>query len=157
MRPWKATPCAPEHLLQLVARNGHQGDVDRVGRLLERQRYELADHARTLWMGSIPVGALGVVEAPLGGNAEAWAVLSEEIAKHPVSIVREARALIAEAWRVLPALHRLQALCAKDDGIAYRFLGACGFQDEAVLHRFGPRGEDMVMFAMFGPPQRRGH
>lgn len=133
---------------------GHRGiSIDRVIALLEARREELGEQARTIWHDTTPVGAYGVVTIS-PGVAEAWSLLTEGAVHLPIKLVREVRAAIREAWRVLP-IHRMQALCLRDDWISYRWLGGLGFHDEGIQRARGPRGEDMVMFGMWEKPAER--
>ena len=138
------TPCQPEHLRQIAAQPSQVRAIATFAAVLERQRAELEKTAWTLWSGSHPVGAMGLV-CVFPGLYEAWAYLSSQAILQPVALARTARSGLAEASRTL-AWRRMQAFCLAEDTGGYAWLGFLGFRFEGVLRRYGPGAEDMAIF-----------
>ena len=79
------------------------------------------------------------------GVAEIWAVFSPAAKKYPGTLMA-AKSLMKSAWRM--GYDRIQAAldpvgCPE----AIRFDEKLGFSQEGILRRYGPHGEDRIMYA----------
>ncbi len=79
-------------------------------------------------------------------RGEAWTLLSSLFYKYPKTVFRLVRDNLN---RIIQEhdLRRVQALVKPDFITARNFMMHLGFQNEGLLKAFGPRGEDLLMFA----------
>ena len=82
----------------------------------------------------------------LGWNrAEAWTLLSSVFTKHYRTCFREIKKrlslLIEESF-----IRRVQATAVPHYEEGIRFLEHLGFEQEGLLRKYGPNGEDLIMF-----------
>lgn len=78
------------------------------------------------------------------GIGTLWALVSPDIQRHAVRLDRALQRLIE-----IPNLRRIEAAAEKDFARACRWLEHLGFVNEGPLHRYGPKGEDLVRYARF--------
>ncbi len=98
----------------------------------------------TLLCDGVPVACGGVI---LIGwqRGEAWLLLSTLFYRHVKECYRLIKQKIMEIQRA-HALRRIQALVSPDLEKAQRLMEHLGFANEGLLKRYGPRGEDLLMF-----------
>lgn len=73
---------------------------------------------------------------------EGWSILSEDIKKIPVTVVRIARIAI----RTLKA-RRIQMTTRFDLECGKRWARLLGFEQEGILRKYGPDGADHILYA----------
>lgn len=105
---------------------------------------EATEAAFSGFHGAVFLGCAGV--APMwAGVAEAWMLLTPKIEPFKLSMHRVCKRGLEraiEAYR----LHRVQATVAERDVRARRWIEVLGFQNEAILRSYGPRGEDYILY-----------
>lgn len=86
----------------------------------------------------------GVVS--LGWNrGEAWMLLSQLFYKYPKTCFKECKRVVD---RMMPGFKRIQATIFLDGPKTnYDFLKRLGFVEEGILKAYGPKNEDVIMFA----------
>lgn len=91
-----------------------------------RRAVRASPYCRTALVDGKPVAMWGVKETLLSDCAVVWLVLSQEIARLPTAIVREAR---AELDRVMQTRREIAITVLPDDDAAIRFAVYLGFHD----------------------------
>jgi hypothetical protein len=94
--------------------------------------------------------AMGIV-APYPGFGEAWCVAGPEIRgnrAHTLYFVRTSKRVILGVARDM-GLRRLQATVDATWKEGQKYVEALGFRPEATLRKYGPAGQDVIMYAMF--------
>lgn len=79
------------------------------------------------------------------GAGEIWMVTGEGFERTAKTVLQQQRRLARDFYKAL-GLHRLHILVDSDRKDARRWAEALGFQFEARLKKYGPRGEDRDMF-----------
>lgn len=87
------------------------------------------------------LGCAGIYELFAGKHGLAWAVLAEGIGAAHLAISRFARARIAES-----GLNRIEAMANACDGAACRWPMLLGMEAAAVLRKWGPDEETLLLF-----------
>ena len=77
------------------------------------------------------------------GVGEAWAVFSPDAGNHPHMWVLAKQ--VMTGWKQI--YHRLQAALDVNYPQAIRFDERLGFKPEGLMRRYGPHGEDRIMYA----------
>ena len=81
------------------------------------------------------------------GVAEAWAHLSEESLKHPITLWRAVKGFLAEGIERY-SLWRVQAVVDSGHEAGHRFIQRLGFQYEGVMRGYGPTRRDHALYAL---------
>lgn len=101
----------------------------------------------TAFCGGEFLAAAGVV-IPYPGMGEAWAIASNLVWSHKVyfhrTVARVLDQIIADF-----KLRRVQAMVRANFDTSHGWVQRLGFEKEAVLHQYGIKGEDMVVYARF--------
>ena len=93
------------------------------------------------------VAAAGII-VPWIGLGEAWAIAGPLVQTHKTFFHRTIKDYLFTMARQMK-LRRLQAMVRAEYEHSHRWVQALGFVRECVLHRYGIKGEDMVMYVMF--------
>jgi len=80
------------------------------------------------------------------GNAEAWMLRDRHVGTHGVSVARIARQYFDEVGTAM-ALHRCQVSVQVSFSSAVRFAEWLKFEEEGVMRRYGPTGDDYYLMA----------
>jgi hypothetical protein len=97
--------------------------------------------ALTLIVNGNPVACIGIAVQEWN-KAEAWALFAEGFEKYKLSIYRKIKESIIEAFK--QNIIRIQATI---DPINMRWIESLGFEYEGRLRKFGPSGEDYLMYS----------
>ena len=129
-----------EHAVAILA--GHD-DPDR----WEEQARIIEDSGKalTIFIDDEPAMCIGIIDI-WEGLGEVWIVVSNEIARRPVSIARGMRELLAEYFKY-GGYRRIQSNVRADWNTARRFAKFVGMEEEGSMPNFGPDGADYVRFA----------
>lgn len=101
--------------------------------------------AYTLIIDDQVVGCAGVIL--LGWNrGEAWTLFSSLLYRYKLTVIKSIRTYLERIARA-HKLKRIQAQVRSDFREGMRFMEFMGFESEGVLKAFGPRGEDIIMYA----------
>jgi len=93
------------------------------------------------------LAAAGVV-IPYAGMGEGWVIAGHLVRSHVRyfhTTVLQILDQIANEFK----LHRVQAMVRADFAASHRWMTHLGFEKEAVLKRYGIKGEDMTMYTRF--------
>ncbi len=133
----KILPFAPEHL-EMFDLGGTEAKAQ-VARAAEAGEFASA---------FTPQGMLGLggVVPILPGVAEAWLAAAPLARRYPLALTQAAARFLDRAV-ARHRLRRLQAAVLAGHPTAHRWIGLLGFEKEAVLRRFGPAGQDFVLYA----------
>lgn len=112
-----------------------------------RRAFRSSSHCRTALVDGRPAAMWGVIGTLLGDSAYVWLVLSKQIRRMPVAIVREAKAELA---RVMENRSEVKATVLPDDVEAVRFAGFLGFRPEGRL----PIGDSFATLVSYHPEAR---
>jgi len=89
------------------------------------------------------LGAYGYIEM-WPGVARIWALFSETLLTHYwVSLSKNVRILVLED----STYHRIEATCHHNDKSGAVFLEWLGFQQEGLMRKYGPTGENFYLYA----------
>lgn len=77
-------------------------------------------------------------------SGEAWVVLQD---KSYIGSFRKVKEIL---FFLLGIFSRIQAVVDKNTPESIRFVEHLGFEREGELRRYGPHGEDMIMYAIMG-------
>ncbi len=78
------------------------------------------------------------------GSGEIWALISDEVSKHPIAFGRKAKILL-ERFAKQHKMRRLQMVVRRGFKDAFDFAIFLGFQPEGTLRKYGPEGDDYYM------------
>jgi len=81
-------------------------------------------YCRTALSEGVPIAMWGIHGAIMASEAEVWLVLSDDAARIPISVVREARASLKE---ILASYARVTTVVIPDDEASVRFALYLGF------------------------------
>lgn len=109
------------------------------------QAFRQSFYCRTALIDGKPVAMWGVASTLLNEYAEVWLVLSHEIGRMPLAIVREAR---AELSRVTEDYSHLEATILPEDEASIRFAQFLGFVDDEERI---PIGDSYVLRMSYQP------
>lgn len=126
--------------------SGDEGAVSRVRDMLSNENvfsYTLKSEGNVLAILGITVGWAGV--------GEVWSVMTDKVSLCPVAFARSARHLLHNVISDLD-LDRAHvfARCGFPDTI--KWLEFLGFTKEATLEKFGPEGDDYLIYKLI--PER---
>ncbi len=93
--------------------------------------------------GMLAIGGLVIIAR---GVAEVWLAPSQLARRYPLALTQAAGRFLDQAWRELK-LHRLQAGVLAQNRRACRWIELLGFAREGVMRKFGPQGQDFVLYA----------
>lgn len=93
------------------------------------------------------VAAAGIV-VPYRGLGEGWAIAGPLVYSHKVFFHRTVSRVMDDLARDLK-LVRLQAMVREQFTTSHGWVQRLGFERECVLHKFGIKGENMVVYARF--------
>ena len=82
---------------------------------------------------------------PWAGNLEVWTLMSKNVDKHAVSIVKSLRAMIDEYVEKLKAV-RVQSVCPATLPNRDRWFKSLKLDPVALLRKYGPNGADYYMY-----------
>ncbi len=89
------------------------------------------------------IGAYGYIDM-WNGVVRIWALFSEELLTHYwMSLSKNARKLLFDD----KDFHRVEATCHRDDKTGALFLEWLGFEQEGLMKKYGPTGEDFYLYA----------
>lgn len=94
------------------------------------------------WAQGRCLGAAGI-NRPWKGRGEAWTLLSEGAAPYLLPIVRKMRQVINEQTDLV----RVDMMVRPGNKQGAQFARLLGFKKEAVLRRYHPSGDDLIVFA----------
>ena len=93
----------------------------------------------------ICIGAYGIVEM-WPGVARAWALFSEKLlSRHPILLALHVKRDLKRADA--RGLHRIEATTGAEHDTACAFLMRLGFNQECLMRRYTPTGEDSYLYA----------
>lgn len=145
IRKLKIVPFEAEHLLQMKIRNEESEPFD------GKDFYEIAKQSdRELSFTFIDsedsyiAFCLGVKKL-WNGVGEAWSLCNEGIHKYIRELLYYSRLYIDKAFNDY-GFHRLQAHVRADWIKSIMFDEKLGFVEEAFLEKYGPNGEDYILF-----------
>lgn len=93
------------------------------------------------------LAAAGVV-IPYPGMGEAWAIASNMVRYHKTYFHRTVQRVLDQIIADFK-LRRVQAMVRSDFDTSHAWVQRLGFEKEAVLHKYGIKGEDMTVYARF--------
>lgn len=93
------------------------------------------------------IAAAGII-VPWPGLGEAWAVAGPLVWTHKAFFHRTVKEYLFALAEQLK-LRRLQAMVRAEYTGSHRWVQSLGFQRESTLCKYGIKGEDMTMYAMF--------
>lgn len=100
--------------------------------------------AVTIFCEGRPIAILGM--NPIHrGVFQAWAIISSEVQKHPVSFHKLALTIF-ERWKTQSGAHRVQMTVQADFEAARRWALALGFNYEGKLRSYGEDGSDFYIY-----------
>lgn len=134
MAKFKVVPFEPEHL-EMLALKPEQSDERPEG---------INGSAISFLLDEKPVAIVGGF--PIVPNVfQVWALISEDVKKHPFAFHRSVRAMLA--WVTAErGLQRIQL------SVKIGFMGGCrwaealGFKNEGVMRSYGPGGSDYYLY-----------
>jgi hypothetical protein len=92
-------------------------------------------------------GCAGIVLSTYAPVGRAWVCVGALGRRHGVFIARGVRRFLQVLIRDYQ-LVRVEADSLASDLSAHRWLGRMGFEDEGLMRKKGPKGEDMIRFAL---------
>jgi hypothetical protein len=119
----------------------YEGQDDTVVNLAKLREQE--GQSWTLLMDD-DIWAVGGFDFLWEGVAEAWAMLSPDVAANPLGVIRIFRGVISDK---LTQYHRIQCHVRHDLYAALRFVQALGFVEEGTNRKFTADGVDCIEFA----------
>jgi len=132
----------PDHLDSLIPRDferDHYGLIERFNNLyLEGPAYSVFDGEVCVFCGGVRI--------IWPGAGEAWLICSNDLGHY----VRELCLITPRYLKWIIEDHdlrRVQAVVQSDWTQAVRFLEKLGFDMEGVMRKYGPNGEDYIMYA----------
>lgn len=142
----RVVPCTPEHLMAVDIPMTETERTLRT-RSAVHGRDVLEHSARALLSGDHVLACFGVVMF-WPGVAHAWAMISEEARKYPISLTRCVSREI-EQFEKRWSIRRLEAAVVIDDERAARWLKVLGFNlERGVVRNYGMCGMgDYAMYA----------
>lgn len=148
LRDWLDGDCAALDLREPDRTDARGVDLDAMARGLAGE----VVIRRTLCHDGRPVAVFGAVL--VGGVAGIWALTSDEAARHPVTLCRELRNLLAELFTA--GAHRVEALVHPDNLTSYRWLTRIGgMRFEGYLRQSGANRTDRLLLANVLPKEGR--
>ena len=109
------------------------------------EEYEQSQAMTVLDDNGVAIGSVGLTVL-WPGVGEAWTILDGvELSQHKIFMCKFIKRILADAFKY-NHLRRLQATCEADDRKKANWLDFFGFRFESVLHRYGPTGEDYLMY-----------
>lgn len=133
-------PCRAEHLRYMIVRP--EQETERMA-LISGEYAPFIDRnmGMSAWAGSVCIGAAGLM--PLFPHrAIAWALLSADVGRYKLAIVRKMRAVLA-----LDPTPRVEMSVREDFVEGHRLAIAVGMTRETgVLRKYGANGEDEVLY-----------
>jgi|SaaInlV_125m_DNA_1040241.scaffolds.fasta_scaffold130631_2 hypothetical protein len=82
------------------------------------------------------------------GVGEVWLLPGKNIRQNPIAVVKECRGFLDEVMYEYD-LKRLQIAVSVANKPAYKFAKTLYFNEESLMERFGPEGEDYYMMVRF--------
>ena len=143
----RVVPCTVEHIRAVKVQSAQLGQDIR-HRVNETWSPSLEKYARTFLADDGTVlGCIGVT--PLwDGVGSAWAFLSEEILRQPLSLHKNVVHLLRDLEE-RDGYHRIEATVASNHDAGQRWLERLGFWCEGLLHSYGPDRADHYQYARF--------
>ena len=111
--------------------------------MMENQSY--LGPAVTAFLDLKPIGVFGFVVI-WNGVAEAWLMPDERLRTIPVTLTRIGKKVMDIAM-ISMGLHRIQLTVRTTDKRAERWAYAIGFQQEAVMRKYGTDGVDYFLMS----------
>lgn len=101
--------------------------------------------AVTLFDGETPMASAGI-EDIREGVGELWMYVSIHASRIPKTLAIYSRRVLGGWWEAYGYI-RLQALVNADSRVGRRFVEHLGLEPEGTLRRYGPLGNDQIMYA----------
>lgn len=101
--------------------------------------------ATTVWVNGEVLACVAVVRL-YHGVGEVWTLASKRVNKHPLGYIKALRRGITIHMQVMN-LWRLHGTIRADFEGAEKWVKTLGFEKEGLLKKYGPSGEDHIMFA----------
>lgn len=99
----------------------------------------------TLFLDDRPVYCGGLVEC-WPGVCEIWMLPGVDVIRKPITVVKAARWMLADAIDKMRP-HRIQATVKASDDRAVRFIEALGFEREGLMRSFSADKTDFFLYA----------
>lgn len=136
----RLVPFTPEHLARMDIKDDAKAIASHEGMVPALEKFGstlLTDDGKDVLaiIGAVPT---------VPGVCEVFVVASNLQALHPHSFARPVKRLVLKLRK---EYRRIQAVSLPDDFHA-RWLSWLGFVAEGVLHKYGMKGEDMVMWGL---------
>lgn len=152
---YSVVPASIRHVRPMSAQLRAAACITLQGFSLEPRRalhraFIASSYCRTALKDGRPVAMWGVKGTMLGDIAFVWLVLSDEVTKMPVSVVREARAELA---KVMETNSEVAITVLPDDEAAVRFAVYLGFHDRE--NNDGELSRKQLCEAILADPQYR--
>lgn len=94
-----------------------------------------------------PVGVFGFV--PIwNGVAESWFVVDNAARTYPIAMTKYGRK-VQDIAKISMGLHRIQITVRTTDKRAYSWAKFIGFQEEAMMSKYGPDQVDYLLMTRF--------
>ena len=140
-------PFESAHAREIVSSNARPQEVWCDASYSDRWVKSLEDRlwAYTLMVDEKPVACVGLILQDFG-KAEAWALFAKDFQKHILNIYRIIRAGLDMAFKK-KNLMRIQATIDPSYPETIRWIESLGFEKEGCLRRFGPQGQDFLMYS----------
>ncbi len=90
--------------------------------------------------------ASGGIDLMWDGVGEAWTIISRHIEKYRFSVHKAVKRYLEETTKE-KNLHRVQAHVLRGDETAMRWIVRLGFHPEGLCKKYGPGGEDYILYA----------
>jgi len=139
-------PASPAHVDRIEIDSPEVLAVTNKPQEIIKQQIDMSA-AVTVFVQLKPVGVFGFV--PIwDGVAEAWFVCSGKARQYPVTMTKYAMSVMDIAKKSL-RLHRIQITVRNTDKRAYNWARFIGFQEEALMSKYGPDQVDYLLMTRF--------
>lgn len=138
-------PFRREHILGMNIKDSEAATMGRDDMAAALEWLETTGNGATLYApnGKTVLGVLGAVPT-VPGVCEVFVIPSKEQARYAKTFVLAVKDKLCS---LRPKFRRIQAV-SKPDEFHTRWLSWLGFQTEGVLRKYGPNGEDMIMWSL---------
>ena len=135
------------HARQIIESNGRPQEAWCDANFSDRWCKSLEDRiwAYTLMVNGIPVACVGLVLQDWG-KAEAWTLFSNSFQNHVLTIYRLIKTGLKMAFHE-KNLSRIQATIDPSYPATVKWIESLGFEYEGRLRKYGPLGQDFLMYA----------
>jgi hypothetical protein len=139
----KVIPYQPGHIDFMVLRDCFSGEG--VEEALREMRTTDYLEMRTVVINNMPAAIVGVYN-PRDGYATTFAAITDLIQSEPIAFHKTVIALLGE--QILKRkLRRVEITVKHDFEQGKKWAESLGFEQEGLLRKYGPNGEDYFMYA----------